>query len=65
MIESNRVSPEAERFLREGAKANSLSGRSIVRTVGVARTIADMEESADVREQHMAEAFGFRLRETQ
>jgi len=65
LIESNRVSPEAERFLREGAKANSLSGRSIVRTVGVARTIADMEESADVCEQHMAEAFGFRLRETQ
>ena len=65
LIACNRVSAEAERFLRDGAKANSLSGRSIVRTMGVARTIADMDESHEILEQHMAEAFGFRLREAQ
>lgn len=63
LLERNDVAPQAEAFLRSAAKARSLSGRSIVRTVGVARTIADMDESPQVREQHMAEAFGFRLRE--
>ena len=63
LIERNHVAREAERFLRESAKMHALSGRSIVRTVGVARTIADMDESETVSEEHMAEAFGFRLRE--
>ena len=63
LIERNAVAADAERFLRESAKVHSLSGRSIVRTVGVARTIADMAESQTVLEDHMAEAFGFRLRE--
>jgi magnesium chelatase family protein len=63
LIERNNVSVDAEKFLRETTRRHALSGRSIVRTVGVARTIADMEESSAVLEQHVAEAFGFRLRE--
>ena len=63
LIERNNINAAAERFLRDCAKANALSGRSIVRTVGVARTIADIAESQTVSEEHMAEAFGFRLRE--
>lgn len=63
LIERNNVSRDAEMFLRESTRRHALSGRSIVRIVGVARTIADMEESREVLEQHIAEAFGFRLRE--
>ena len=40
-----------------------MSGRGIVRTLGIARTIADMDESEAVNENHMAEAFSLRLRE--
>ena len=63
LIAVNAVGKEAEMFLRDAAVSHALSGRSIVRTVGVARTIADMDESDEVKEEHMAEAFGFRLRE--
>jgi predicted ATPase with chaperone activity len=30
-----------------------------------ARTIADLEDSADTKAEHLAEAFGFRLREAE
>ena len=63
LLSINQVSTQAEQFLRDAAAVHALSGRSIVRTVGVARTIADMDESPIVKEEHMAEAFGFRLRE--
>ena len=63
LVARKKVDCEAEAFLRDAATVNSLSGRSIVRTIGVARTIADMDESTFVREEHMAEAFGFRLRD--
>ena len=39
-----------------------MSGRGIIRTLGVARTLADMDEAASVGEGHLAEALGFRLR---
>ncbi|MDO4890176.1 MAG: ATP-binding protein, partial [Coriobacteriaceae bacterium] len=64
LLSRNEVAPDGERFLRDAATANALSGRSIVRTVGVARTIADIGESERVREAHMAEAFALRLRES-
>lgn len=65
LICRNGVDRDAEKFLRDAATANFMSGRSIVRTVGIARTIADMDESERVQEQHVAEAFSFRLREVQ
>jgi len=64
LLSRNEVAPDGERFLRDAATANALSGRSIVRTVGVARTIADIGESEQVREAHKAEAFALRLRES-
>ena len=45
----------------EGAVKNR--GRAIMRTLALARTIADMEESARVERSHLCEAIGFRLRE--
>jgi magnesium chelatase family protein len=64
LLARNDVDAAAELFLRDAAASNSLSGRSIVRTVSLARTIADMEESQVVGEGHMAEAFGLRLRDS-
>ena len=40
-----------------------MSGRAIMRTLGVARTIADMDESPAVAKRHLCEALGFRLQE--
>ncbi len=63
LISRNRVDAEGEAFLRAASAAHSLSGRSIVRTIGIARTIADIAESESVQLDHIAEAFGLRLRE--
>lgn len=51
------------RFLEAMAEAGHLSGCAIVRTLALARTIADMEERAAVTRDHLCEAVGFRLRE--
>ena len=40
----------------------NLSARAIHRTLKVARTIADMEESADIQADHLKEALGYRSR---
>jgi magnesium chelatase family protein len=38
-----------------------LSARSVVRLLRVSRTIADLESSENIREEHIHEAFGYRL----
>lgn len=50
-------------FYEQAAQANRMSGRAIMRTLAVARTIADMEETLSVSRNHLYEALGFRLRE--
>lgn len=50
-------------FFERMAAANGMSGRALMRTLAVARTVADMEEAASVRKGHLCEALGFRLRE--
>ena len=45
------------------ARSRLLSGRAIVRTLSVARTIADREESVAVLRQHLLESFHYRFRE--
>ncbi len=57
-----QVDHEAEAFLKSMANAVHMSGRGIVRTLSIARTIADMYESEAVRQEHMAEALSLRLR---
>lgn len=57
-----QVGGEAESFLKSMANAVHVSGRGIVRTLSIARTIADMGESPIVEQEHMAEALSLRLR---
>ena len=57
-----QVDHEAEAFLKSMANAVHMSERGIVRTLSIARTIADMYESEAVRQEHMAEALSLRLR---
>lgn len=50
-------------FLVAQAELHSMSGRAIVRTLAVARTIADMAETERIDCAHVAEALNFRVRE--
>lgn len=62
-MESCRLDRDARMFAEAMATDGSFSGRALVGSVRVARTIADMEESEDVLPEHLAEAFGYRLSE--
>ena len=63
LVASCRLSDDDARFFEGVASANSMSGRSIVRTLSVARTIADMEQRRNVERADLCEALGFRLRD--
>lgn len=56
------LEPAAENFLKTLDKSR-LSPRGYYRLLKVARTIADLEQNEGVSENHLAEAFGYRLRE--
>lgn len=51
---------EARQLLNRGAKTLELSPRAYMRTLKVARTIADIEGSPDITTGHVAEAFQYR-----
>lgn len=63
LVKACALTAQDEGFLEGAARASRLSGRAIMRTLALARTIADMEESARVERGHLCEAIGFRLRE--
>jgi magnesium chelatase family protein len=50
-------------FFEAACKANKMSGRALVRTLSVARTIADMSERESVSRADLCEALNFRTRE--
>ena len=50
----------ARAMLEAAARTMSLSGRAVTRLVRVARTIADMAESAQITEAQVSEALGYR-----
>lgn len=56
------LSDNNTQFFTEMAEKAQLSGRGIVSILSVARTIADLEEQAQVRKQHILEAFSYRTR---
>lgn len=63
LVESCAMSEVDRDFLEKLAASGSMSGRAIMRTLALARTIADMEQVLKVGRDHLCEAVGFRLRE--
>jgi magnesium chelatase family protein len=57
-----RLAPDAEGLLTTAQGALGLSPRGCLRVLRVARTIADLEGSSDVRSPHVAEAVSYRAR---
>lgn len=60
--ELSKLNRGAEEFLKTLDRAR-LSPRGYYRLLKTARTIADLEESEEVKPEHLAEAFSYRLRE--
>jgi magnesium chelatase family protein len=56
------LSPEADGFVKKAFDRSLLSARGYFRLLKVSRTIADLEESAEVKLDHVAEAFQYRLK---
>jgi len=57
------LSPSSALLLNESAKKLSLSPRSYHRVIKLARTIADLDESTDIRDEHLLEALQYRPKE--
>ncbi len=53
---------DAELFLKNMLEKNFISGRGYYRILKLAQTIADLEESENIRKEHLAEAFQYRLK---
>ena len=51
---------EGMRLMEQAAEANGLSARGYHRALRLARTLADLDASADIHAVHVAEALSFR-----
>lgn len=60
-IASCELDAKAHAFAASIAEDEGLSGRGLMSTLKVARTIADMEEASQVGVDHLAEAFSLRM----
>lgn len=57
-----QLSPEAQSLLDQAAEKLQISARNYMRTIKVARTIADLENSTVIEPQHISEALQYRHR---
>ncbi len=57
----NALTGDARRLLRQALVRDGLSGRAYVRVIGLARTIADLDNVLPVASDHVAEALALRL----
>jgi magnesium chelatase family protein len=55
------LSPESKSLLRRAADAFRITARGVLRTRRLARTIADLSGSDEVRTEHLAEALQYRI----
>ncbi|MDI6717710.1 MAG: YifB family Mg chelatase-like AAA ATPase [Patescibacteria group bacterium] len=55
---------EGQNFLKNILEKSFISARGYYRILKTARTIADLEESENVKSEHLAEAFQYRIRES-
>lgn len=58
--ERAKLSPQAKEFLDNAAQKLDISARSYVRSVKVARTIADLDSVEDITIKHISEALQYR-----
>lgn len=63
LVEECKLEDSARRMFEDVSRREHLSSRAIMRVLGVARTIADIEQSDAVGEFHLLEALAFRVRE--
>ncbi|MBP5204984.1 hypothetical protein J6Z37_01635, partial [Candidatus Saccharibacteria bacterium] len=54
------LSISAKKFLDKTANSLNLSARSYLKVIRVARTIADLDQSLEIKPGHLAEALTFR-----
>ncbi len=59
------LAQEAENLLNQAAERLNISARAYMRTIKVARTIADLEGSENVEKEHIGEALQYRRQTTQ
>lgn len=63
LMASCHMKEEDSEFFKRMAELNHMSGRAIVRTTSVARTIADIDQRLVVNRADLCEALNYRLRE--
>ncbi|MDI6844148.1 MAG: YifB family Mg chelatase-like AAA ATPase [Anaerosomatales bacterium] len=63
LLTACRLEAHTSDLLERAAKIHSLSGRGITRVLRTARTIADLDGSDRVCEEHLLEALSFRMQE--
>lgn len=63
VIDECNLADETRKFVVAMAEGANLSARSLVNSLKVARTIADLDEKEIVCTEHIAESLGFRLNE--
>ncbi len=63
LVKSCELNVHTEKLIEQLAHQCHMSGRGIIRTLSLARTIADMEEKQRVEKHHICEAIGYRLRQ--
>lgn len=55
-----KIEPEAQELLNTAAERLNVSARSYMRSIKVARTIADLEKSPNITHAHISEALAYR-----
>ncbi len=61
IYQSIKLTPSSKKLIKDAVKKFSLSARSYFRILKVARTIADLEQKAQIKDEHLLEALSFRI----